>query len=260
LRHIQHCCHVRLGQLLGFAVFFEGHSLQFFAYTLFVIRHVGGVHLCLKFLVIPWHTVIRFRGLSSAGRRLRPPAAHFPDSCKRLAVKSTLFCSVAVRPSHHSPNSSENSTFQNMPWTTLCRQRHGNIWVRDMKVDIALSVWKRAVLRAYGVRMGGAPVGQVVNLRPIGNRPGRPGAQTAGRRVANPPQDAILPHVRTATSTLLCVAHAGHSSHSAQKIEIAAQVRLGYVVQKQPSISALIMRLRRLELLQPRRYLILGHA
>src|SRR5690348_5096228 len=33
-----------------------------------------------------------------------------PTSCKRLTVKSTLFCSSAFRPPHHLPNSSENST------------------------------------------------------------------------------------------------------------------------------------------------------
>src|SRR5271170_6923781 len=33
-----------------------------------------------------------------------------PTSCKRLTVKSTLFCSAAERPFHHSPNSLENST------------------------------------------------------------------------------------------------------------------------------------------------------
>src|ERR1039458_10372257 len=33
-----------------------------------------------------------------------------PASCNKLTVKSTLFCSAAVRPSHHCSNSSENST------------------------------------------------------------------------------------------------------------------------------------------------------
>jgi hypothetical protein len=39
--------------------------------------------------------------------------------------------------------------------------------------------------------------GKLSDLRPIGNRPG--GLRTtASRRVSNPPQDAILPHVRRA--------------------------------------------------------------
>jgi hypothetical protein len=40
-----------------------------------------------------------------------------PEACKRLTVKSTLFCSAAVSPSHDSPNLPENSTF--MPSTAL---------------------------------------------------------------------------------------------------------------------------------------------
>src|ERR1700733_1517045 len=35
-----------------------------------------------------------------------------PTSCKRLTVKSTLFCSAAERPFHHSPNSLKNSPSQ----------------------------------------------------------------------------------------------------------------------------------------------------
>src|SRR6202044_3569437 len=39
-------------------------------------------------------------------------------------------------------------------------------------------------------------VGQDGILRPIGNRPGRPPRERPRRRVANPPQDAITPHIR----------------------------------------------------------------
>jgi hypothetical protein len=37
-------------------------------------------------------------------------------------------------------------------------------------------------------------VGQAGSLRPIVNRPVRPERKAPGRRVANPPQDDILPH------------------------------------------------------------------
>src|ERR1700679_3452742 len=40
-------------------------------------------------------------------------------------------------------------------------------------------------------------VGQDGILRPIVNRPCPAGAQSASRRVGNPPQDAILPHFRS---------------------------------------------------------------
>ena len=44
--------------------------------------------------------------------------------------------------------------------------------------------------------------GRLFNLRPIVNRPGQP-RTTVGRRVANPPQDAILPHVQRAVCAAL---------------------------------------------------------
>src|SRR5579872_2710968 len=54
-----------------------------------------------------------------------------PASCRRLTVKSTLFCSAAVRVSHQRPNSSEYSTSQGtlyyviegiMPSTALSKE------------------------------------------------------------------------------------------------------------------------------------------
>src|SRR5271155_5005278 len=45
-----------------------------------------------------------------------------PTACKRPTVKSTLFCSAAFRPSHHRPNSSENSTSHDT--YILCHGRH----------------------------------------------------------------------------------------------------------------------------------------
>src|ERR1035438_500661 len=45
-----------------------------------------------------------------------------PTSCKRLTVKSTLFCSAAFGPSHHCPNSSENSTCHGT--YLVCHGRH----------------------------------------------------------------------------------------------------------------------------------------
>jgi hypothetical protein len=50
------------------------------------------------------------------------------------------------------------------------------------------------------------------------------------------------------------------SSPPTQKIEIAPQIRLRNMLQKQPSIPALIVRLRRPKQLQPRRNLILLHT
>src|SRR6266446_9960036 len=45
-----------------------------------------------------------------------------PTSCKRVTVKSTLFCSAGLRPSHHRPNSAVNSTSHGT--FIICHRRH----------------------------------------------------------------------------------------------------------------------------------------
>src|SRR5271165_4372209 len=79
-----------------------------------------------------------------------------PASCRMLTVKSTLFCSEAVKLSHHSPNSSENSTshatiyyviggiMSSMTWSSMA------IWTEVLAVEALRSLPLRADRRLPG--------------------------------------------------------------------------------------------------------------
>src|SRR5208283_4508905 len=60
-----------------------------------------------------------------------------PSSCKRVTVKSTLFCSAGLRPSHQRPNSVVNSTSHGT--STICHLRHYAV------NGIILDRWHRTV-------------------------------------------------------------------------------------------------------------------
>jgi len=89
----------------------------------------------------------------------------------------------------------EHCTFE--PWLTSSRRP--SLGARLESGGQRDSTAKRLISERTCTQGKGAFVGQDGILRPIGNRP----SDAFGRRVANPPQDPILPH-RASAIPLLC--------------------------------------------------------